>query len=131
MPYDLDWIDEELRILSIRLFDPLDTHDIEEFRQTITPIVEAPHPLFLLVNIGELDFRQAFSTIVTALEGEPLPDIAHHVNGSRLAVVGGGAPVTLILALVGQSESVHAFAHEDQALTWLRKQAQQATNTSP
>ena len=127
MPYNFDWVDDDSRILSIRLFDPLNSADMVGLAQAIWPIVEVESPLFVLLNILELDFKSAFSNATSAFDGEPMPDITHHLNRSRLAIVGGGSPVALIINLAQQvaeqSDVVRAFTHEDQALTWLREQA--------
>jgi hypothetical protein len=127
MAYDIDWLDEDHRILSVRLFDPLLPEEVNQLWQTMTTIFEVPEPLFLLADIRHFHLFEPFKDTTTIPDGGALPDLAPHMERSRLAVVGGGTPIRLLLELVGHvaehGEMIRSFTNEAEALDWLREQA--------
>jgi hypothetical protein len=125
MPCEFDWYDEDMRIASVRLFDPLTQDDIETMGLTLTPLLETPAPIFLLLNIREINPLQTFSRLNGMLDGMPLPRFDHARQAqSRVAIVGGGAAIKMILQLAGDGENrVKAFNHEDEAFRWLSESA--------
>ncbi len=124
MPYELNWLDEDRRILSLRLRDLLDEPDANTLRDALTPILEQPAPLYLQLDLRDFKLLEGFTQFGKAMEGEPLPGLEDgHLNRSRLAVLGGGPAIKLIFQLAGRStefeEAVRAFDYEDRAYAWL------------
>ena len=136
MPYELTWLDGRPRILSLRLFDPFGQDEIDSLRSALKPVLAEPPPLFVLL---EIETRNTTDLINQAMasgdDGDSvsgvLSDLAPHLESSRLAIVGGGAPVKAMIGLyryvIGQQDDlVRVFAGKQQALEWLREQAGQA-----
>ncbi len=127
MAYDIDWLDEDQRILSVRLFDPLPPEEMDQLWQAMTEIFEVPEPLFLLADIRHFHSLESFKETPAIPDGGALPDMAPHMERSRLAIVGGGTPIRLLLELVGHvaehGEMIRSFTNEAEALDWLREQA--------
>lgn len=127
MPYDFEWLDEGQRILSIRLFDPLSPEELNALREMVMSVFEAPAALYVLLDMREFDLIRVFQDAPSSLDGDRFPDFKYHAHHSRLAVVGGGTIIDLLLAVVepraGWGGFIRGFKEEDQALTWLREQA--------
>jgi hypothetical protein len=124
MPYELNWLDEDRRILSLRLLDMLDNQEVNALRDALVPILEQPTPLYFQLDLRDFKLLEGFSQLGQAMDGEALPDFdAAHLRHSRLAVLGGGPAIKLIFQLVGHSnevgEAVRAFDYEDRAYSWL------------
>lgn len=124
MPYSVDWIDEDRRILAVRLYDPLTSEDTDALQSKLTPLVEAGDPLFVLADITEIDIMKAYSGLGAALEGFSTPNVSDQQwRHSRMAVIGGGMLVNTVLSFLQGSdddiELIRAFKHEDKAFVWL------------
>lgn len=135
MPHSVDWIDEDRRILAVRLYDPITVEDIDSLQSELTPIVETGQPLYILVDIGEVDLMQAYTGLGTALEGLSVPSVPDDQwKRSRVAVIGGGMLVNTILSFlqgsVEEDELIRAFKHEDKAFTWLDEESRSHFNPS-
>jgi hypothetical protein len=135
VPHSVDWIDEDRRILAVRLYDPITAEDIDSLQSELTPIVETGQPLYILVDIGEVDLMQAYTGLGTALEGLSVPSVPDDQwKRSRVAVIGGGMLVNTILSFlqgsVEEDELIRAFKHEDKAFTWLDEESRSHFNPS-
>jgi hypothetical protein len=127
MPYDFGWLDEDQRILSICLSDPLSAEELKTLREMVMSVFEAPAALYVVLDMREFDLKRVFQDAPSFLNGDRFPDFKYHAHHSRLAVVGGGPIVDLLFAVVepgaGWGGFIRGFKEEDQALTWLREQA--------
>lgn len=126
MPHSVDWLDEDRRILAVRLYDPLTAEDTNALHSQLTPIVESGLPLFVLADIREIDLMQAYSGLSTALNGLSLPTVSDEQRRqSRLAIVGGGTLINTVLSIVQnsteQDDLLRAFKYEDKAFAWLEE----------
>lgn len=132
MAYDMYWLDDDLRILSLRLFDPFYPEEIEGLKQALAPSIETLQPLFLFLDISEFRAFDVFSKTLSSDE-MLLTNLEHHMKHSRIAIVGGGMFVRMMLGFLGsgdESKAVRSFKHEDQALYWLREQAKSQVGSS-
>lgn len=126
MSYDLDWLDEEQRVLGVRLFDPIDDLTIESLGVELLPELQEPHPIFILLDLQHVRNFQALTELGSAFEESPweLDQMQQHQN-SRVAMLGGGLLASLIVGLMKQitgEELIRAFQRESDALEWLREQ---------
>jgi hypothetical protein len=124
VPYSVDWIDEDRRILAVRLYDPLTAEDTDALQSKLTPIVEAGAPLFILADITEVDVMKAYSGLGAAFEGLAVPNVSEQQwRHSRMAIIGGGMLVNTVLSFVQGSDDepqlIRTFKHEDKAFAWL------------
>ncbi len=132
MGYDMYWLDDDLRILSLRLFDPFYPEEVEGLKQALTPSIETLQPLFLLLDISEFRTFDAFSKTLSTDE-MPFTNLEYHMKHSRIAIVGGGMFVRMMLGFLGSADdykAVRSFKHEEQALYWLREQAKSQVSNS-
>lgn len=126
MSYELEWLDENLSLLVLRVYDPLSAGEAKEIIAKMRQISEAPRPFFVLLDLQQFDPMQSVSVVREALEGEALPPITSHLENSRAAVLGGGPMVNLgfqFLQSMSSLDLARAFKREDEALTWLQDQA--------
>jgi len=132
MSYDLNWLDEDLGIVAIRLFDPLHPDDLSGLTAELTPLFDSGRPLYASVDIRNFNALQALGMLGSS-DGLPFPSIpASQAHNSRLAVVGGGSIVKLLLQMIDDADSsqLRPFEHEDEAYTWLLESAQAHHATS-
>lgn len=126
MPYDAHWIDEQTRILHIQLEAPLLDKELDALRRELQPIIDAPQPLLVLLNLHNLNPMELFTKAIADLDGLPLPNFTQHFGQSRLAIIGGGQTLASLLILAnqisGQIESIRPFESESTAIEWLRSQ---------
>jgi hypothetical protein len=128
VPHSVDWIDEDRRILAVRLYDPITSDDVESLQSKLTPIVEAGQPLYILADITEVDLIQTYTGLGAALEGLSIPSVSDEQwRRSRVAVIGGGMLVNTALSFlqgaVEEDELIRAFKHEDKAFAWLDEES--------
>lgn len=130
MSFELRWLDEESRILKVRLFS-LDQETVMALYQQLSPIVEESTPLFLLVDLGDLDFRDFFRQPPEDLpEDMSLANLGFHERHSAVAIVTTNPLVKMALEtanrLAGRADVIRTFQYEDEALTWLQGRATSA-----
>lgn len=126
MPYDLNWLDEERRILQVRLFDPIDTEAAASLSGELSAIIEIPRPVYVLVDIRQFSPMSMMSQLGSLIDGQPFPKNTTHLERSRAAVVGGGGIVSMALQWVGSStleRMIRPFDAEDKALDWLNEES--------
>jgi len=135
MGYELKWLDEDLRLLALRVYDPLSQSEAKQILSKMREVSEVPRPFFLLLDLQHFDPTQSVSVIRDALEGESFPPITRHLENSRLAVLGGGPMVNLgfqFMRSLSSLDLARAFRNEEEALSWLQDQAHFATGgTAP
>jgi hypothetical protein len=128
VPHSVDWIDEDRRILAVRLYDPITAEDVDSLQSKLTPIVETGQPLYFLVDIGEVDLMQAYTGLGAAFEGLSMPSVPDEQwKRSRVAVIGGGMLVNTILSFlqgsVDEDDLIRTFKYEDKAFAWLDEES--------
>lgn len=130
MAYDFDWLDEDQRILAVRLYTPILTEEIEALRDQLTPVVETQEALYLLADIRNFDLMAAYSQLGGLLDTFTLPSIGDdQARQSRVAIIGGGPMINMVLKVAegalpdGQEDLIRAFKHEDEAYRWLQNEA--------
>ncbi len=136
MPYGFNLQDEHLRIVTIRLFEPLQTEDVNALSQRLRALLDPPAPLFILLDIREFNLMRGLSGLPHDLDEMPLPDFAaSHVKQSRMAIVGRGGLLSLILGLTRSDgelpQVIRQFTHEDEGLAWLYQEAQRILGSGP
>jgi hypothetical protein len=127
MGYDLKWLDEDRRILRLRLFDPLAAFEAEELLKQARSIVEAPRPVFVLLDLREFTMQQAMPELRSLIEGQTVPANLAHLEQSRAAVVGGGVVISMGIGMARQMtglDIMRAFDDEDRGLSWLEGEVQ-------
>lgn len=126
MAYVFDWLDEDRRIVMLRLMDPIEDYEVDELKQTLETVIADPRPLFALVDVENFNLMAAYSRLGSLLDTLTMPG-AEQARASRIAVIGGGPLVKMALSLAGDAlegeEAIQAFKHEDLALSWLRDEA--------
>ena len=124
MPYNVHWIDEQTRILLIQLEAPLLDKELDALRRELQLIIDAPQPLFALLNLHNLNPMELFTRAIANLDDLPLPNFRQHFEQSRLAIIGGGPTLASLLTLAnqisGQIELIRPFTDESAAIDWLR-----------
>jgi hypothetical protein len=128
VPYELGWLDEGLRVFALRLYDPLTAEEADELRRELASLIQPTAPIFVLLDIRQFDLMEALSRLGSAFEGIRIPrDSETSLGQSRVAVIGGGAFLKMLLSLAGDrsdyADLARTFTHEDQAYTWLREAA--------
>lgn len=128
MSYELDWLDERRRIVAVRLYDPLSSEELAALRDEFLPLIALSAPLYILADIREFNALQGAAALVNALDGEALPNMGEDaMRQSRIAVLGGGALVKMVLSLahgaLNEDNLIRTFDHEDEAYAWLGEQA--------
>jgi hypothetical protein len=128
VPHSVDWIDEDRRMLAVRLYDPITAEDVDSLQSKLTPIVETGQPLYFLIDIGEVDLMQAYSGLGAAFEGLSMPSVPDEQwKRSRVAVIGGGMLVNTILSFlqgsVEEDDLIRTFKYEDKAFVWLDEES--------
>ncbi len=124
MGFEWQWLDEEQRILQLRLFS-LDPETTSDLLTQFLPIFEEPRPIFVLMDVGDLDLSDLVSRAVP--ENVRLPDIRHHQEHSSLAIVTTKTETRMVLditnRLIGWQDAIRAFRYEDEALVWLEERS--------
>lgn len=124
MGFEWRWLDEEQRILQLRLFS-LDPETTSDLLTQFLPIFEEPRPIFVLMNVGDLDLSDLVSG--AGPENVHLPDIRHHQEHSSLAIVTVRPETRMVLdmtnRLMGLQDAIRAFRYEDEALAWLEERS--------
>lgn len=131
MPYDFDWLDEDRRILAIRLYSPLLDEEITELHAKVMPLTDVPDPVYVLADIRNFDLMQSYSQLGKMMKSLSLPRLdGEQMRRSRIAVLGGGPLVSLALSFAegiaseeDEEDPIKAFKHEDKAYVWLLEAA--------
>jgi hypothetical protein len=126
--YEVDWLDEDLRIAAVRLYEPFYPEDGDGLREALLDLLDPPAPLYVLLDLTQFNAMKAFTELSSAFEGQPMPEVDQAaLRGSYTAVTGGGMFISTLLALVnpkGSEPRARHFRYEDEALTWLRERAE-------
>nr|MBN1229914.1 STAS/SEC14 domain-containing protein [Anaerolineae bacterium] len=127
MPYQLDRLEYERDILSIKLYEPLSNQETEDLAAEARGVFTSGSPVYLMLDLREFDLAKSLGRLGAAFEDIPFPQSgSRQTDQSRVAVIGGGPILKLILqmtnALSEQTAYVRLFSAEDQAITWLREQ---------
>lgn len=129
MAYVFDWLDEDRHILMLRLMDPIEDYEVEELKQLMEDVLIDPRPLFALVDVEYFNLMTAYSQLGSLLDSLTMPG-EEQARASRIAVIGGGTLIKMVLSLAGDAlegeEAIQVFKHEDLALSWLRDSADAA-----
>lgn len=129
MTLEWRWLDEDLRILKVRLFS-FDSDTVGDLETQLLPIAQEPYPLFVLMNLGDLELGDLMQH--TSPNDISLPNMEHHEQHSSLAIVTARSGIRMLLdmanQLTGRENAIRAFQHEDEALSWLQTRAQNAND---
>lgn len=131
MSYELSWVDEQQRTLSITLTDPLTNDEIRALRDFFLPLAEQGQPLFMLLDVQKLDLFKALQQALGEVEGEAFDRLKESMLQSRVAVIGGGGVINLVEAVLKDNPKYHGMLQKskdrEEALIWLREVAAQST----
>ncbi|NDJ52261.1 MAG: hypothetical protein GYB68_04140 [Chloroflexi bacterium] len=123
MPYTLDRHPQEQRLVQIHFSGGLTAEDLMRLRSELTALTGTGETLGLLFNLAQSNAMQVLNSILTGLDGVPLPGLSTKAGESRLAIAEGGSVVEMILGLVGGTPSgldnLRFFDSADEATDWL------------
>lgn len=126
MAYEISWLDKQNRVLRAALRGSIAPTEVSELRRTIRPIAEDPAPVYVLLNIETLNLSDAPMRLLAAFDGIQTDTIRHHLDISRIAIVGGGYAISSLIQLYSSiysgSNPTRLFDDEAVALEWLQSQ---------
>jgi len=129
MAYSYHWSGTDPKILRIGFSPELTDADIHDLRQEFKPLLEEKQPLLALVDLNDINIADSPMRFLSLLNGVPNDVLNFHARNSRLAILGGGYPVAMLLKmyafLMEGTDPARVFNTEEEAVQWLRREAQQ------
>jgi hypothetical protein len=129
MPYRIEYPTDDTPYLTISLSDPLPDAELKALREELLPMATAEQTSYILADLRGFDLVTSFQRLLLATDGIPLPSLTGSVGQSRLAVVGGGAALPLIMQVMGSlgetANMFKTFNTVDKAKAWLLAEQQE------
>ena len=124
MAYSITWQDRNQRLFTLTLSAPISPSEIKELQAELKPTLTASEPAYCLLDLSAVDIYNIAAKGLGDLDAVLPPNLSYHLAHSRVAIVGGGAAIKVLLRLLvsieGEVHSIKSFGSSATALDWLQ-----------